>query len=91
MCIRGESFCPLSKSTSYTKGRKCDVRFLSSSGMDLGEWEFAVCATADKTISDRCRSGRINQSILNGLLRLDWNDERVKSMKVSFMQLTARC
>lgn len=82
----GESFCPLSKSTSYTKGRKCDVRFLSSSGMDLGEWEFAVRATADKTISDRCRSGRINQSILNGLLRLDWNDERVKSIKVPFMQ-----
>jgi len=47
--------------------------------MDLGEWEFAVRATADKTISDRCRSGRINQSILNGLLRLDWNDEINKS------------
>ncbi|CAG8701441.1 7172_t:CDS:2 [Funneliformis caledonium] len=82
----GESFCPLSKSTNFTKGRKCDVRFLSSSGMDLGEWEFAVRATSDKTISDRCRSCRINQSILNGLLRLDWKDERVNSIKVPFIQ-----
>ncbi|CAG8535982.1 28342_t:CDS:2 [Racocetra persica] len=82
----GESFCPLSKSTSYTKGRKCDVRFLSSSGMDLGEWEFSVRATANKTISDRCRSGRINQSILNGLLRLDWKDEQIKLVKVPFVQ-----
>ncbi|CAG8837974.1 4231_t:CDS:2, partial [Gigaspora margarita] len=82
----GESFCPLTKSTSYTKGRKCDVRFLSSSGMDLGEWEFSVRATTDKTISDRCRSGRINQSILNGLLRLDWKDEQIQLIKVPFIQ-----
>uniref|UniRef100_U9TKW2 Uncharacterized protein n=1 Tax=Rhizophagus irregularis (strain DAOM 181602 / DAOM 197198 / MUCL 43194) TaxID=747089 RepID=U9TKW2_RHIID len=27
-----------------------------------------------------------NQSIPNGLLRLDWSDERVKSIKVSIMQ-----
>ncbi|PKY60282.1 hypothetical protein RhiirA4_551425 [Rhizophagus irregularis] len=54
--------------------------------MDLGEWEFAVRATADKTITDRCRSGRINQSILNGLMKLDWNDDRIKSIKVPFMQ-----
>ncbi|CAG8740255.1 15766_t:CDS:1, partial [Dentiscutata heterogama] len=61
--------------------RKCDVRFLSSSGMDLGEWEFSVRATTDKTISDRCHSGRINQSILNGLLMLDWKDEQIKLVK----------
>ncbi|CAG8838486.1 32271_t:CDS:2, partial [Gigaspora margarita] len=82
----GKSFCPLSKSTSYTKGRKCDVCFLSSSGMDLGEWEFSVRATTDKTISDRCCSGRINQSILNGLLRLDWKDEQIQLIKVPFIQ-----
>ncbi|KAF0499933.1 hypothetical protein F8M41_020393 [Gigaspora margarita] len=82
----GKSFCPLSKSTSYTKGRKCDVCFLSSSGMDLGEWEFSVRATTDKTISDRCCSGRINQSILNGLLRLDWKNEQIQLIKVPFIQ-----
>ncbi|CAG8736277.1 1126_t:CDS:2, partial [Cetraspora pellucida] len=37
----GESFCPLSKSNDYNKGRKCDLRFLSMSGVDIGEWEFA--------------------------------------------------
>ncbi|CAG8438799.1 7487_t:CDS:2 [Scutellospora calospora] len=50
------------------------------------EKEFSVRATTDKTISDRCRSGRINQSILNGLLRLDWKDEQIKLVKVPFIQ-----
>ncbi|CAG8741772.1 2585_t:CDS:2, partial [Ambispora leptoticha] len=31
----GESFCPLTRSTEYNKGRKCDVRFLSASGSIL--------------------------------------------------------
>jgi hypothetical protein len=86
MFIRGESFCPQSKSAIYHKGRKCDVRFLTSTGMDLGEWEFAVRATDSKTISDRCRSGRINQTILNGLLRLEWNNEQAELINVPFMQ-----
>jgi hypothetical protein len=54
--------------------------------MDLGEWEFAVRATDEKTISDRCRSGRINQTILNGLLRLEWNNEQAELINVPFMQ-----
>ncbi|CAG8697431.1 9492_t:CDS:2 [Cetraspora pellucida] len=54
--------------------------------MDLGEWEFSVRATTDKTISDRCRSGCINQSILNGLLRLDWKDEQINLVKMPFIQ-----
>ncbi|CAG8645467.1 1519_t:CDS:10, partial [Paraglomus occultum] len=62
----GESFCPLSKNTDYKNGRKCDVRFLSQSGIDLGEWEFASNATPQKAIGDCCQSAHINQSILNG-------------------------
>ncbi|CAI2184983.1 9461_t:CDS:2, partial [Funneliformis geosporum] len=62
----GDSFCPLTKSTEYNNGRKCDVRFLSALGVDIGEWEFASNFTAQKAIGDRCRSARINQSILNG-------------------------
>ncbi|CAJ0764024.1 8184_t:CDS:2, partial [Entrophospora sp. SA101] len=38
----GESFCPTSISSKHIKGRRCDVRFISPSGTDLGEWEFAV-------------------------------------------------
>ncbi|RIA83734.1 hypothetical protein C1645_742849 [Glomus cerebriforme] len=57
ICQRwGESFCPLTKSVEYINGRKCDVRFLSTSGVDLGEWEFASKLTAQKVIRDRCRS-----------------------------------
>src|SRR5438128_12240296 len=74
---RGESFCPLSRSDSYSKGRRCDVRFLSRSGIDLGEWEFAAHATATKVIGDRCRSARINQSILNNLLGFNCMDEQI--------------
>ncbi|PKK63687.1 hypothetical protein RhiirC2_129399 [Rhizophagus irregularis] len=82
MSQMGESFCPLGKSESYTKVENVMCVSCPHQELDLGEWEF----TADKTISDRCRSSRINQSILNGLLRLDWSDERVKSIKVSIMQ-----
>ncbi|CAJ0886727.1 11721_t:CDS:2, partial [Entrophospora sp. SA101] len=49
----GESFCPLTKSIEYHKGRKCDVRFLSTSGVDIGEWEFASNLTAQKAIAKK--------------------------------------
>ncbi|CAG8535845.1 9222_t:CDS:2, partial [Ambispora gerdemannii] len=84
--IWGESFCPLSRSTDYTKGRKCDVRFLSALRVDVGEWEFSAKAIANKIIGDRCRSARINQSILNGLLEYDLNDKQVKNIQVPFLQ-----
>ncbi|CAG8674551.1 5810_t:CDS:10, partial [Acaulospora morrowiae] len=83
----GESFCPLSKSADYKKGRKCDVRFLSPSGIDLGEWEFASILTSHKAISDRCRSTRINQSILNGLLNRNLTNVEVKKIIVPFLQI----
>ncbi|CAG8495619.1 9337_t:CDS:10, partial [Ambispora leptoticha] len=82
----GESSCPLTKSANYTKGRKCDVRNLSTSEVDLGEWEFAVNATPTKTITDRCRSARINQTILNGLMNLVVKNEHIEVMKVPYMQ-----
>ena len=85
--IRGESFCPLSRNADYKKGRKCDVRFLSPSGVDLGEWEFASNATPQKAIGDRCRSARINQSILNGLLNRNLTNEQVKKINVPFLQI----
>ncbi len=85
--IRGESFCPLSRNTDYKNGRKCDVRFLSQSGVDLGEWEFASNATPQKAIGDRCRSARINQSILNGLLNRNLTNEQVKKINVPFLQI----
>ncbi|CAG8593136.1 1140_t:CDS:10 [Diversispora eburnea] len=84
--IWGESFCPLSRSTDYTKGRKCDVRFISALGVDVGEWEFSAKAIANKTIGDRCRSARINQSILNGLLEYNLNYEQAKSILIPFLQ-----
>ncbi|CAG8808717.1 31743_t:CDS:2, partial [Racocetra persica] len=31
----GESFCPLSLSMVYERGRKCDIRFLSSTGIAI--------------------------------------------------------
>ncbi|CAH1759960.1 8899_t:CDS:2 [Entrophospora sp. SA101] len=71
----GESFCPTSISSKHIKGRRCDVRFISPSGTDLGEWEFAVYSFPTKVISDRCKSARINQTILNGLLSLNLNDQ----------------
>ncbi|CAG8654074.1 28102_t:CDS:2 [Dentiscutata erythropus] len=83
----GESFCPLSRNTDYKNGRKCDVRFLSPSEVDLGEWEFASNATPQKTIGDRCRSARINQSILNGLLNRNLTNEQVKKINVPFLQI----
>ncbi|CAI2175508.1 10926_t:CDS:2, partial [Funneliformis geosporum] len=83
----GESFCPLSRSETFEKGRKCDVRFLSSSSVDLGEWEFAVHANATKAIGDRCRSARVNQSILNGMLKLNLMDDQAKIAKVPFLQV----
>ncbi|CAG8652138.1 16528_t:CDS:10 [Funneliformis mosseae] len=59
----GESFCPLSRSTDYKNGRKCDA------------------------IGDRCRSARINQSILNGLLNRNLTNEQVKKINVPFLQI----
>ncbi|CAG8783152.1 4688_t:CDS:2, partial [Gigaspora rosea] len=87
----GESFCPSSKSTNYANGRKCDVRFLSASGVDVGEWEFSAKVIASKTIGDRCRSARINQSILNGLLEYNLNDGQVKNIQVPFLQFGGTC
>ncbi|CAG8614062.1 11431_t:CDS:2, partial [Acaulospora morrowiae] len=83
----GESFCPLSKNADYKNGRKCDVRFLSPSGVDLGEWEFASNLTSHKAIGDRCRSARINQSILNGLLNRNLTNVEVKKINVPFLQI----
>ncbi|CAJ0890232.1 6230_t:CDS:2, partial [Entrophospora sp. SA101] len=77
------------KCIEYHKGRKCDVRFLSTSGVDIGEWEFASNLTAQKAIGDRCRSGRINQSILNGLLNRNLNDEQAKKINVPFLQVAS--
>lgn len=62
------------------------MRFLTSTGMDLKKWEFTVHVTDAKTISDRCQSGRINQMILNGLLRLEWNNEQAELINVFFIQ-----
>ncbi|GES92167.1 hypothetical protein GLOIN_2v1726076 [Rhizophagus clarus] len=61
-------------STDHINGRKCDVRFLTVSGIDVGEWEFSAKAT--KAIGDRCRSARINQSILNNLMECNLDDEQ---------------
>ncbi|GES84158.1 hypothetical protein GLOIN_2v1495217 [Rhizophagus clarus] len=83
----GESFCTSSRSIDYKKGRKCDVRFLSPSGIDVGEWEFASNATPQKAISDRCRSARINQSILNSLLSRNLTDVQAKKINVAFLQI----
>ncbi|GBC04669.1 hypothetical protein RclHR1_00580034 [Rhizophagus clarus] len=69
-------------STDHINGRKCDVRFLTVSGIDVGEWEFSAKAT--KAIGDRCRSARINQSILNNLMECNLDDEQVKSIRVLF-------
>ncbi|CAG8732692.1 1385_t:CDS:2, partial [Funneliformis caledonium] len=66
-----ESFCSLSKSNDYNKGRKCDLRFLLISG----------------AVGDRYRSARVNQSILNDLLNLNLTDEQAKNIKVPFMQV----
>ncbi|CAG8833495.1 7731_t:CDS:2, partial [Racocetra persica] len=82
----GESFYPLSKSTNYTNGRKCDVQFLSMSGVNVGEWEFSAKITATRIISDRCYSARINQSILNGLLEYNLSDEQAENICVPFLQ-----
>ncbi|CAG8515333.1 4879_t:CDS:2 [Funneliformis mosseae] len=83
----GESFCPLSRSANFERVPMCDVRFLSSSSVDLGEWEFAVHASATKSIGDRCRSARVNQSILNGILNLNLTDNQAKIAKVPFLQI----
>src|SRR6266542_5282502 len=85
---RGESFCPMSRSISYEKGRKCDVRFLSSSRIELSEWEFSTHCTNAKAIGDRCRSSRVNQSILNAILRLNLTKEQVKKTKIPFLQIS---
>lgn len=77
----------MSRSENFEKGRKCDIRFLSSSSVDLGEWEFAVRANPTKAIGDRCRSARVNQSILYGMLKLNLTDDQAKIAKVPFLQV----
>ncbi|CAG8434865.1 761_t:CDS:2 [Diversispora eburnea] len=84
---RRESFCPLSRSSTYEKGR-CDIRFLSSTGMDIGEWEFSARTTPAKAIGNRGRSARVNQNILNGMLRLDLTKEQLETTKVPFLQIS---
>ncbi|CAG8810631.1 35109_t:CDS:2, partial [Racocetra persica] len=67
-CKWGDSFCPMSRSTSYEKGRKCDVRFLSSSRTDLGEWEFSAHCTNAKAIGIAVvLPGRFNKRLLPGI------------------------
>ncbi|CAG8789406.1 21451_t:CDS:2, partial [Racocetra persica] len=52
----------------------------------LGEWEFASEVIPNKVVGDRCRSSRVNQSILNGLLNLNLTDKQAKDIKVPFVQ-----
>ncbi|PKK68895.1 hypothetical protein RhiirC2_851103 [Rhizophagus irregularis] len=66
---------------------ECNVRFLSSSSVDIGEWEFAVHVNATKAIGNCCRSTRVNQSILNGILNLNLTDEQAKIVRVPFLQI----
>ncbi|RIA87111.1 hypothetical protein C1645_740372 [Glomus cerebriforme] len=77
----------------WAHGNRCDSEDLllhhrgveqGSCSVDVGEWEFAVNATGSMAISDRCRLARINQSILNGLLNCNLNDEQVKKVNVLF-------
>ncbi|CAG8642019.1 4210_t:CDS:2 [Rhizophagus irregularis] len=68
--------------------RKCNVRFLSSSSVDIGEWEFAVHVNATKAIGNCCQSTRVNQSILNGILNLNLTDEQAKIVRVPFLQIS---
>ncbi|GET04711.1 hypothetical protein GLOIN_2v1495217 [Rhizophagus clarus] len=86
-CKWGESFCPLSQSTSHESGRKCDVQFLGYTEIDLSGWEFSAQATPTKAIEDRCHSARINQSILNGLLSRNLIDAQVSLIKVPYLQI----
>jgi len=57
------------------------------SGVNIGEWEFASEVIPHKAVGDRCRSARVNQSILNGLLNLNLTDEQAKNIKVPFVQV----
>ncbi|CAG8538180.1 3099_t:CDS:2 [Funneliformis caledonium] len=54
--------------------------------VDVGECEFSAKATATKTIGDRCRSARINQSILNSLLEYNLDENQAKNIRVPFLQ-----
>ncbi|CAI2197556.1 12407_t:CDS:2, partial [Funneliformis geosporum] len=47
------------------------------------EWKVIL----HKTVGDRCRSARVNQSILNDLLNLNLIDEQAKNIKVPFVQV----
>ncbi|CAG8518206.1 3144_t:CDS:2 [Diversispora eburnea] len=86
-----DSYCP---SADDENGCGCNVRFLSTSGIDIGKWNFsenATASTASKIIGDRCLFGRINQSILNGLLNLDLtddNDNVIEGIFVPFIQFS---
>ncbi|GET04713.1 hypothetical protein GLOIN_2v1495217 [Rhizophagus clarus] len=46
-----------------------------------------IYSTPTKAIEDRCRSARINQSILNGLLSRDLIDAQVSLIKVPYLQI----
>jgi len=52
----------------------------------LAEWEFAQKITPTKTISDRCRSNRVNQAIFNELLKVDKLKDHV-GMQILYVQM----
>ena len=62
-----ESFCLINQSTNYEKRQKCN---LNSSRIDLGKWKFSVNCNV-KVIGYCYYSVKVNQSILNIILRLD--------------------
>ncbi|CAJ0831497.1 1902_t:CDS:2, partial [Entrophospora sp. SA101] len=82
----GESFSPPSKSENYTRGQRCDVCILSTKGKDLAEWEFSQHITPVKIITDRCRSNRVNQAILNSLFKIEQLEDHV-DIKVQYVQM----
>ncbi|CAB4409216.1 unnamed protein product [Rhizophagus irregularis] len=79
------------KTCSYiVKGLRKGLRIncKCSSRTDLGEWEFSAHCTNAKVIGDCCRSAKVNQSILNAILRLNLTKEQVNKMKIPFLQIS---
>ncbi|CAG8519082.1 17035_t:CDS:2 [Racocetra fulgida] len=65
-----------------------DVEKVHLQMTDLGEWEFSAHCTNAKAIGDRCRSARVNQSILNAILRLNLTKEQVNKTRIPFLQIS---
>ncbi|RIA89391.1 hypothetical protein C1645_824920 [Glomus cerebriforme] len=57
------------------KGLRINCKY--SSRTDLGEWEFSAHCINAKAIGDHYYSARINQSILNAILRLNLTKEQI--------------